>query len=238
MSTVDNKEIVAALRTSLIENDRLRQRNVQLTQEAAEPIAIVGMACRYPGGADSPDELWRLLADGRDAVSLFPTDRGWDVDALYDPEPGKPGKSITREGSFLHDAAEFDADLFGISPREAQEIDPQQRVLLETAWEALEHARINPHSLKESRTGVFCGVMYHDYDGADGGGSLISGRVSYTLGLGGPAVSVDTACSSSLVTIHLATQALRSGDCSLALAGGVTVMTTPATLFKRSLRPA
>ncbi len=241
MTTVDTDQIVAALRTSLLENDRLRQQNAELVRTATEPIAIVGMACRYPGGADSPEALWRLLTDGRDAITPFPTDRGWDVDRLYDPEPGRPGRTVTREGAFLLDAADFDADLFGISPREAEDIDPQQRVLLETAWEALESARIDPLSLKESRTGVYCGVMYHDYDGADGGGSLTSGRVAYTLGLQGPAVSVDTACSSSLVTLHMATHALRSGECSLALAGGVTVMSTPDTFVyfsgQRGLAP-
>jgi acyl transferase domain-containing protein len=225
----------------MLENSRLRQHNERLAAPAAEPVAIVGMACRLPGGADSPEALWELLREGRDAVTPFPTDRGWDVEAIYDPEPGRPGKTVTREGSFLLDAADFDAELFDISPREALEMDPQQRVLLETAWEALEHARIDPHSLKETRTGVFAGVMYHDYDGADGGGSLVSGRVSFTLGLQGPALSVDTACSSSLVTVHLAAQALRSGECTLALAGGVTVMTTPETFVyfsrQRGLSP-
>ncbi|GAB3179971.1 ketoacyl-synthetase-like protein [Micromonospora palomenae] len=241
MSGVDTDQIVAALRTSLLENDRLRQENARLTQAADEPIAIVGMACRLPGGVDSPESYWELLARGRDAVTPFPTDRGWDTDALYDPEPGRPGKTVTREGAFLHDAADFDADLFGISPREARDIDPQQRVILETAWEALEHARIDPLSLKESRTGVYCGVMYHDYDGADGGGSITSGRISYTLGMQGPSVSLDTACSSSLVALNLAGHALRSGECTLALAGGITVMSTPETFVyfssQRGLAP-
>jgi acyl transferase domain-containing protein len=241
MATVDTDEIARALRASLLEAGRLRQENSALRGAASEPIAIVGMACRYPGGADSPERLWELLAEGRDAITPFPSDRGWDVDALHDPEPGKPGKTITREGGFLHDAAYFDADLFGISPREALGTDPQQRILLETAWEALENARIDPRSLKATRTGVYAGVMYHDYDGADGGGSLISGRVAYTLGLRGPALSMDTACSSSLVTAHAAMQALRTGECSLALAGGVTVMSTPETFIyfsgQRGLAP-
>jgi acyl transferase domain-containing protein/NADP-dependent 3-hydroxy acid dehydrogenase YdfG/acyl carrier protein len=220
-------EIVAALRKSMQDNEKLRQRNAELTAAAAEPIAIIGMACRYPGGVRTPEDLFRLAADGVDAVSGFPVDRGWDLEALYDPEPGKPGHSIAREGGFLYDAMDFDADFFGISPREALAIDPQQRLWLEICWEAIERAAIDPKSLNGSLAGVFGGVMYHDYGFGTSGGSDVTGRVAFTLGLQGPAVTIDTACSSSLVAIHLAAQALRGGDCTLALAGGVTVMATP-----------
>ncbi|MBL1114395.1 polyketide synthase docking domain-containing protein, partial [Streptomyces sp. 110] len=230
----DDERLLSYLRRATADLREARARIAALDEAAGrddEPIAIVGMACRYPAGpgasdVGSPEDLWRLVMDGTDATSDFPADRGWNVDAVYDPKPGRAGRSYVRRGGFLRDAAAFDAGFFGISPREAAGMDPQQRLVLETAWEVLERAGIDPGTLKGTATGVFVGQMYHDYAGNHSMGSLASGRVAYTLGLEGPAITLDTACSSSLVALHLAVQALRSGECSLAMAGGVAVMAT------------
>ncbi|MEM9157369.1 MAG: polyketide synthase, partial [Cyanobacteria bacterium P01_F01_bin.33] len=242
--TVDRDRSMSAVKRALVAIEAMQAKLDAIEAARSEPLAIIGIACRYPGGADTPEAFWKMLRDGEDAISEVPTDR-WDAEALYDPDPDAPGKISTRKGGFLKQIDQFDARFFGISAREARSLDPQQRLLLETSWEALERANCPPQNLVNSATGVYVGICSNDYGkvlvssgdrsnidafyGTSNAISVAAGRVSYALGLRGPSLSVDTACSSSLVAVHLACQSLRNGECSTAVAAGVNILLSPET---------
>ncbi len=245
---MEDTRVIEYLKRVTADLHRARARLLELESGRQEPIAIVSAACRFPGGIDSPEDLWRAVVEERDLISAMPADRGWDIDELYDPDPDSVGRMYVKEGGFLQDAGGFDAGLFGIPPREALSMDPQQRLLLEVTWETFERAGLDPHGLGGSRTGVFIGVLSHDHGtrltpapegfegmiGAGSAGSIASGRLAYVYGLEGPALTIDTACSSSLVSLHLAMQSLRNGECDLAVAGGTTVMSTVESFIEFS----